>query len=169
MKTKRKTEADHKPWKGVSGVLENAESVDGTCVEGPKGRLGIALSLATLEQLRSTSQPTHWLLPLEDAAMVERAGSLAGEVLWLSSRQPSEVLGKLSDGFRGGWVQSGSLRISLEGDESRGGWIRVSDKSWSLEHIAREVALRWSGEPSGVGAEWPVSQTETKSFARVAA
>lgn len=145
------------------------DSWDGRCLDGPEGRLGIVLRTASLELLRSGARPTHWLLPLENPVLVKLSATLPGQVLWISLRNPTEVLGKLNDSYRGAWVDANALTIRLDGDEARNGWTRVSDEVWSLERVAEAVAMRWTGGVVPLTTGWPVLESENHNLARVAA
>ena len=170
MKNERTQKTEPLHWKGDSGVLPTPDSWDGRCLEGPAGRLAIVLGPASLEHLRSGAQPTHWLLPLDNPSLVKQSATLPGEVLWISLRHPTEVLGKLNDSYRGAWVHGNALTIRLDGDEALQGWTRVSDEAWSLERVAEAVAMRWTGGVIPLTTEWPVMESKNNNnLARVAA
>jgi len=145
--------------------------LDGHCLKGPRGRLGIALRPHSVAHLRNTntSSPSHWLIPVEDVELVNAAASLPGEVLWLCARPPAEVLGQLHDDLRGAWLDAGVVVVNLDGHPRRLKLPEPPTPALALHYLARIVADRWSGTHRVAQRVAPPLPTAHRSQPRAAA
>jgi hypothetical protein len=128
----------------------------------------VALQPASIVQL-AKSWPSHWLIPLEDVAMVRCAESLPGEVLWLSSRPPVEVVGHLSEDFRGAWVDAGRIVVNLDGHPRRLNGSPPPLTMKSLPQLAAAVVDVWKGNRQAPRSAPAFSRNSTKILSLCAA
>jgi hypothetical protein len=119
--------------------------LNGQCLKGHRGTLAVVLSPETLAQVRQTAVPTHWLIPVDDSALVEAAAQLPGEVFWLCRRQPKSLLGQLEDGLHGVWLEPHAVVVNLDGQLRRFSPPPPSRDFPALEYLARVFAKVWTG------------------------
>lgn len=141
--------------------------LNGQCFVGDGGVLGVALNAGSLVHLQRAGAATHWLLPVEDAAIADAAVSLPGNIFWLCSRPPAQVLGQLVEDFRGAWVEGDSIIINLDGRPRRRRMKRPPHPSFTLAYLARTVANVWTGSPSACDA--PTHLENANAAERIAA
>ncbi len=131
--------------------------LDGQCFVGENGVLGVALSSYSLNYLQGSSSPTHWLVPVENIAVVKAAAELPGEVLWLCSQPPSRLLGHLMEDFRGAWLDGNVIVIQLEGSQCRITLQQPPHPSVALAHLARAVAQVWKEQQVSPSPSQPIN------------
>lgn len=119
--------------------------LDGQTFAGDRGLLAVALHPKSLSWLRRCGKPTHWLLPVENIALVRDAADLPGEVLWICSRPPSTVLGQLDSGLRGAWLDGDQIVINLDGEPQALALSRPLDVGQVIPWLASLVAHSWAG------------------------
>ena len=143
--------------------------LDGQCFEGERGVLAVALRPESFRLIRRTVQPTHWLLPVENPELVREAASLSGDLLWLCSRNPAEVLGKLDDGMRGAWLEPDAVMLNLDGQLRRLQLIQAPSAAFAIPYLARVVANHWRGPAPTAQFVVTVEMSQLQSAIRSAA
>jgi hypothetical protein len=131
--------------------------LDGQCFVGDAGVLGVALNAASLAYLRRSGAATHWLVPVEDAAVVEAAAGLPGEVFWLCSQPPVRILGALAGEVRGAWLDGDAIGFNLDGTTHRLRMAQPPHPSFAMAYLARIVTKVWLEDSSNLQ---PVSPLE---------
>ena len=117
--------------------------LDGQCFAGDAGVLGVALRPGSLASLRRAGEVTHWLLPLEEPAVVAAAADLPGAIFWLCAQPPARVIGALAEDFRGAYLEGGAIAFNLD-DSSH--CLRLAKRphpSLAIAYLARMVANIW--------------------------
>lgn len=122
--------------------------LDGQCVRRERGCLGVALRPASLTRLGRAGAATHWLIPVEDIALVRSAAALPEEVFWLCRRPPSAVVGQLGDAMRGAWLEGSAVVVNLDGQPQRVALPEAPAGTDSLAVLADVVTRLWTGLPT---------------------
>lgn len=127
----------------------NLSHLDGHCFIGEGGLLGVALSLKGLQQLRRNSMATHWLIPLDKPELADAAAALPGEVLWLSTTPPAEILGALNVDMQGVWKEGDAVFINT--CERKLKLLMPEIPLWSMmkPYLARAFVDFWMGAVHG--------------------
>lgn len=134
----------------VAPALTGADllHLDGQCFVGAPGVLGVALRVNSLAHLRRTGAATHWLLPVEDVAVVAAAANLPGPILWLSLQPPARVVGHLAEDFQGAWLDGNLIVIKVAGVRCQMRLAQPLHRSFARSYLARLVANLWTAKPS---------------------
>lgn len=87
--------------------------------------------------------------------MVRAAETLRGEILWLSCRPPSEVVGHLIEDVRGAWYEGDHIVINLDGNPQRFACPEGDGAPSCVERLAASVTELWRQE---LAVDFPSSQ-----------
>lgn len=121
--------------------------LDGQLFLGEEGLLAVALAPGSIPALQQEPEPTHWLLPLEVPEFARLAAEVSGEVFWIATRPPREVIGALGDDVRGVWLDGRTVVLNLGGPVRRLHMAYAPHASFLTTYLARLATDHWSGAP----------------------